>query len=125
MSADTERTLRTGLVWNLVPVVVLGVVGLGMNFAIGRWWGTPVLGVFSQVTTAYFVLASIGAIGINLSVLRAIAQHPADRPLTPNDLWATVYRHLGIDYTQSFPDHSGRPMPILHFGEPIAELLRA
>ena len=80
MSADTERTLRTGLVWNLVPVVVLGVVGLGMNFAIGRWWGTPVLGVFSQVTTAYFVLASIGAIGINLSVLRAIAQHPEDRP---------------------------------------------
>ena len=50
-------------------------------------------------------------------------EHPADRPLTPNDLWATVYRHLGIDYTDSFPDHRGRPMPILPFGEPIAELL--
>lgn len=68
------------MVWNLVPVVVLGVVGLGMNFAIGRWWGTTALGVFNQVTTAYFVLASIGAIGINLSVLRAIAQQPDDRP---------------------------------------------
>ena len=52
-------------------------------------------------------------------------EHPADRPLTPNDLWATVYRHLGIDYTESFPDRRGRPMPILPFGEPIAELLRA
>jgi uncharacterized protein (DUF1501 family) len=50
-------------------------------------------------------------------------EYPQDRPLTPNDLWATVYRHLGIDYTQSFPDNSGRPMPILPFGEPIAELL--
>ncbi|MEK6259713.1 MAG: DUF1501 domain-containing protein [Planctomycetota bacterium] len=52
-------------------------------------------------------------------------EHPADRPLTPNDLWATVYRHLGIDYTESFLDRRGRPMPILPFGEPIAELLRA
>jgi hypothetical protein len=52
-------------------------------------------------------------------------EYPADRPLTPNDLWATVYRHLGIDYENSFPDHRGRPMPILPFGEPIKELLRA
>lgn len=50
-------------------------------------------------------------------------EEPKDRPLTPNDLWATVYRHLGIDYTRTFPDHSGRPMPILPFGEPISELL--
>lgn len=53
----------------------------------------------------------------------AKGEHPKDRPLTPNDLWATVYRHLGIDSTQSFPDHRGRPMPILPYGEPIEELL--
>jgi len=80
-SADASEThLRTGVAWNLVPVVVLGVVGLGLNFTIGRWWGTAALGVFNQVTTAYFVLGAIGAIGINLSALRAIAQHPEDRP---------------------------------------------
>lgn len=50
-------------------------------------------------------------------------EHPHARPLTPNDLWATVYRHLGIDPEHAFPDHSGRPMPILPYGEPIAELL--
>lgn len=50
-------------------------------------------------------------------------EHPQDRPLTPNDLWSTVYRHLGINQEHSFPDHSGRPMPILPFGEPIEELL--
>lgn len=50
-------------------------------------------------------------------------EHPADRPLMPEDLWATVYRHLDIDYNQSFPDLRGRPMPILTDGEPIKELL--
>ncbi len=53
----------------------------------------------------------------------AKGEEPKERPLTPNDLWATVYRHLGIDWTQSFLDYSGRPMPILPFGEPISELL--
>ncbi len=50
-------------------------------------------------------------------------EYPVDRPLTPNDLWATVFRHLRIDYSASFPDLHGRPMPILPFGEPIRELV--
>ncbi len=51
-------------------------------------------------------------------------EHPKDRPLTPNDLWATMFDHLGIDYRNiAFPDHRGRPMPILPYGEPIRELL--
>jgi len=50
-------------------------------------------------------------------------EYPTERPLKPEDWWATVYRHLGIDWTGSFLDHSGRPMPILPGGEPIAEIL--
>ena len=53
----------------------------------------------------------------------ARGEHPHERPLTPNDLWATMYRHMGIDYTHNFVDQTGRPMPILPFGEPIRELL--
>lgn len=49
-------------------------------------------------------------------------EFPKDRPLVPNDLWATVLRHLGIDSQKSFMDHRGRPMPILTSGEPISEL---
>jgi hypothetical protein len=50
-------------------------------------------------------------------------EEPRDRPLTPNDLWATMFRHLGIDYNcTSFLDHTGRPMPILPYGSPIEEL---
>lgn len=51
-------------------------------------------------------------------------EHPHSRPLTPNDLWATMFRHLGIDHVNtSFLDNTGRPMPILPYGEPIAELI--
>ena len=53
----------------------------------------------------------------------ARGEHPVDRQLSPNDLWATVYRHLGIDYTESTLDLQGRPMPILPFGAPIEEIL--
>jgi len=53
----------------------------------------------------------------------AKGEHPKDRPLTPNDLWATMFRHLGIDHDNTFfLDHRGRPMPILPYGEPIREL---
>ena len=51
-----------------------------------------------------------------------LGEHPADRPLTPNDLWATVYRHLGINQHDAFIDFNGRPQHILPFGEPIREL---
>lgn len=52
----------------------------------------------------------------------AKGEEPKDRPLTPNDLWASVYKHLGINPELSFPDHAGRPMPILPFGDAIDEL---
>ena len=49
-------------------------------------------------------------------------EHPVERAMSPNDLWATVYEHLGVDYTMEFPDFAGRPMPMLPQGEPIPEL---
>lgn len=55
----------------------------------------------------------------------AKADHPIDRPLTPCDLWATVYRFLGIDPEFCFKDTIGRPIAILPGGEPIRELLPA
>lgn len=52
-----------------------------------------------------------------------VGEAPQDRPMSPNDIWATAYRHLGIDQKLVFPDHSGRPMPVLPDGEPIRELI--
>ncbi|HEX4610838.1 MAG TPA: DUF1501 domain-containing protein [Urbifossiella sp.] len=62
--------------------------------------------------------------GLAVGSTTARAETPKDRPLTPNDLWATVFRHLDIDYNHtSFLDGSGRPMPMLPYGDPIAELI--
>jgi hypothetical protein len=45
------------------------------------------------------------------------------RPLTPQDVAATVYHHLGINgQAVSFRDTLDRPMPLLDSGEPIREL---
>ncbi len=51
------------------------------------------------------------------------AEHPIDRPLAPHDILATVYHVMGVDTTAAFPDHAGRPIPILSAGEPIRELI--
>ncbi len=51
------------------------------------------------------------------------AEYPVERPLAPQDLMATIYRHLGIDYGSSIPDFTGRPIQILSDGEPIRELI--
>jgi hypothetical protein len=47
---------------------------------------------------------------------------PAANPKTPQDVLATMYRHLGIDTTIQYTDYSGRPHPVLPSGEPIEEL---
>jgi hypothetical protein len=50
-------------------------------------------------------------------------EYPVERPLRPQDLLATIYRHLGIDHRAEFRDFSGRPIRILPEGEPIRELI--
>ena len=50
-------------------------------------------------------------------------EYPRERPLTPQDLLATAYEHLGIDRHHEFNDFTGRPIPILSGGQPIRELI--
>ena len=47
---------------------------------------------------------------------------PKERPVQPQEVLATMYRHLGIDYNKHYLDHGGRPVPVLPFGAPIDEL---
>jgi hypothetical protein len=48
--------------------------------------------------------------------------YPKDNPKRPQDVLATIYRHLGVNIHAEYPDFSGRPRPVLPFGEPIEEL---
>jgi hypothetical protein len=52
-------------------------------------------------------------------------EYVADRPVTPQDVAATVYHHLGIDGNKvALTDAVGRPIYVIERGEPIRELLR-
>jgi hypothetical protein len=51
------------------------------------------------------------------------AEYPVERPLAPQDLLATIYRHLGVDYRATINDFAGRPQHILSAGELIGELV--
>ena len=48
---------------------------------------------------------------------------PADRPVTPGDVLATMYRLLGIDHRQTLADRTHRPHRIVPKGEVIADLV--
>jgi len=74
---------------------------------------------------AYSVLLSGGGLkmGQVVGATNSKGEFPTERPVTPQDLLATMYRHLGIDPSHSLYDHSGRPIPILPEGTPIAELI--
>lgn len=52
-----------------------------------------------------------------------LGERPKDRPLTPANIHATLYKVLGIDPSIHFLDHAGRPVPVLDDREPIAELI--
>jgi hypothetical protein len=48
---------------------------------------------------------------------------PIDQPYRPENVLSMMYRHLGIDATQTFDDQSGRPRYILERGGLIKELV--
>ncbi len=50
------------------------------------------------------------------------AETVKENPKHPQDVLATIYRHLGVDASLSYVDHGGRPVPVLPFGQPIEEL---
>ncbi len=51
------------------------------------------------------------------------AAYVKDRPVSPADICATIYRCLGIDPEMTVPDRTARPMAIAHGGRAIGEIL--
>jgi len=47
----------------------------------------------------------------------------ADRPVSPGDLAATLYRYMGVPLDATYTDRAGRPRYIVEDGgKPVAEL---
>jgi hypothetical protein len=51
------------------------------------------------------------------------AEYPKTRAVGPQDVLATMYHVLDIDYRHQFYDAAQRPIPILNEGKPIEELI--
>ena len=101
-----------------------------MVVVMGEFGRTPRLSHNAQGTgrdhwpQAYSALVAGGGLrmGQVIGATNAKAEYPTERPYSPQDLLATVYRHLGIDPSLTLVDHTGRPTRILESGEPIPEL---
>jgi uncharacterized protein (DUF1501 family) len=52
-----------------------------------------------------------------------IGGFPAERPVVPGELVATIFHSLGLDHEGHLPGPAGRPFPLVDFGcHPIREL---
>lgn len=101
-----------------------------MIVVVGEFGRTPRLSTNANGTgrdhwpQAYSALVSGGGLrmGQTVGATNARGEYPSARPYSPQDLLATIYRHLGIDPSHHLADMTGRPIPILSEGSPIPEL---
>lgn len=47
----------------------------------------------------------------------------SERPVTPGDLAATIYHHMGVPLNATYTDHQGRPIYLIDEGAPLAEIV--
>jgi uncharacterized protein (DUF1501 family) len=74
----------------------------------------------------FSVLMGCGSMKMGQVIGRSSArgEHVIDRPISPQDVAATVYHHLGIDARAiTFEDRAGRPTYLIEKGDPIRELV--
>ena len=73
---------------------------------------------------AYCNLISGGGLrmGQVIGATDARAAYVTESPVTPNDVLATIYRHLAIDWHHTLHDTTGRPIPLLAEGTPVRQL---
>lgn len=70
------------------------------------------------------VLAGAGVQrGAILGASDRLGELPRERPIPYQDVLATMYHILGIDYTKSYLNEANRPVAIINHGEPIREIL--
>src|SRR5262245_53369900 len=75
----------------------------------------------------FSVLMGCGSMKMGQAIGRSTArgEYVADRPVSPQDVTATVFRHLGIDARKvHFPDTQNRPTALVETGEPVRELFK-
>src|SRR5262249_14740676 len=64
-----------------------------------------------------------GTTGQTMAPTNRLAESPASRPVHFQEVFATLYRHLGIDLETTLADRSGRPQYLIDLRSPVGELL--
>jgi uncharacterized protein (DUF1501 family) len=103
-----------------VAVVVWGEFGRSPKIAYGEFKGGR-----NHWPEAGFALLAGGGWkrGQVIGSTDARGERPKSRVYTPENVLATVYRHLGIDPATTLADPAGRPQYLLDDREPVSELL--
>ena len=75
--------------------------------------------------TCYTTVLAGGGVkgGIVLGESDALGENPKTRPIHHQDVLATMYQQLGIDWKKTFSNEASRPVEILNNGTPIREIL--
>jgi hypothetical protein len=137
---DTHGQNFTRLRDNLVPPVDRGLAALlddldtrgllatTVVFLVGEFGRTPKINRNSgrdHWPYSNFALLAGGRIrrGMVLGETDPGGERPIRNPVTPDDVAATFYTALGIDPKKEYQTPTGRPIQIVHDGNPIAELL--
>jgi len=100
-----------------------------MIIAMGEFGRTPRMNKYAgrdHWGRTFSVLVGCGSMQMGQVVGRSNArgEHVVSRPISPEDVAATVYHHLGINGEKTmFNDRLGRPIPLIANGKPIRELL--
>lgn len=84
-------SLVSGVIWNLVALVFLGVSGIGLNIVIGRYYGPETLGTFNIAFALYIAISQFAVFGLQFAVLHAVSI--AD-PNNSDELSQSVYSGL-------------------------------
>ena len=110
-----------------LPTVVLsgesgwGTTDLGGFFGFGRSTVSP-RGAALEVRLPLFAGGAIRG-GQVVGASDETGSAPADRPVNPSEIAATVYKGLGIELDTELPGPQGRPIRLVDSGsEPISEL---
>jgi hypothetical protein len=98
--------------------------------AMGEFGRTPVMGTQGSTDgrnhwNAVMSMALAGGglrHGQVVGASEADGGHIKERPVTPGDLAATIYRHMGVPLDATYLDTTNRPRFIVEHGSPIAEL---
>jgi hypothetical protein len=108
--------------WEKVLVVLCGEFSRTPRMNDGSGNGTPGRDHWGD---SMFCLMGGGGVrgGVIVGATDARGEYPKERPVTPQDIHATIYHALGVDPSAKFLDPSGRPVAALDEGEPIRELI--